>query len=66
MSSSSRDGSAKVTDASEDRELVTCARCARQPRDPDDRASWATIDDAEVCPGCLTLTESEAHRAAER
>ena len=47
-------------------ELVTCERCARLPRDPDDRASWTTIDAAEVCPGCLTLTESDALRGADR
>jgi hypothetical protein len=55
-----------VSDSSKESEFVLCARCARPPRDPEDRASWATIDDAEVCPGCFTLTESEALRGAGR
>lgn len=44
---------------------MTCARCARCARDADDRATWATIEDESVCPGCLTLMESEAHRSAD-
>jgi hypothetical protein len=46
-------------------ELVTCARCARPPRDPDDRSAWAMVDEGEVCPGCLTLTEVEARKGLE-
>jgi hypothetical protein len=55
-----------VSDSSKESEFVLCARCARRPRDSEDRASWATIDDAEVCPGCFTLTESQALRGAGR
>jgi hypothetical protein len=36
-----------------------CARCARLPRDPDDRMAWVTVDDDEICPGCLTLNDRE-------
>jgi hypothetical protein len=43
-------------------EVVTCLRCARSPRDPDDRVTWVTIGAADVCPGCLTLTEAEVLR----
>jgi hypothetical protein len=42
--------------------LLQCARCARPPRDPDDRASWVTIDDDRICPGCLTLNDRERLR----
>lgn len=41
---------------------LVCARCRRPPRDPDDRASWVTINDDELCPGCLTLAELERVR----
>jgi len=41
---------------------VTCVRCAREPRDEDDRTSWASIDQEDVCPGCLTLSEADALR----
>jgi hypothetical protein len=40
-------------------DLETCSRCARSARDPDDRSTWVTIDDEEVCPGCLTLLETD-------
>ena len=59
-------GAAEVGDDETELELVTCERCARPPRDPDDRASWAKIDAADVCPGCLTLAESDALRRTER
>jgi hypothetical protein len=36
-----------------------CARCARLPRDADDRMSWVTIDDNQICPGCLTLSDRD-------
>jgi hypothetical protein len=42
--------------------LLHCARCARPPRDPDDRATWVTIDDDRICPGCLTLNDRERLR----
>ena len=37
----------------------TCSRCARFVRDADDHTTWVTIDDEEVCPGCLTLLETD-------
>jgi hypothetical protein len=36
---------------------VICARCVRAPRDPDDRATWVTIADDRICPGCLTQSD---------
>jgi hypothetical protein len=39
-----------------------CPRCTRSPRDAEDRLNWATIDDAEVCPGCLTMNDVERLR----
>ena len=44
---------------------LVCARCARAPRDPDDRTAWVTIDDDEICPGCLTLNDRERLRTDE-
>jgi hypothetical protein len=41
---------------------LRCSRCIRAPRDPDDRATWVTIDAAKVCPGCLTLDERDRLR----
>jgi hypothetical protein len=41
---------------------LRCARCVRTPRDADDRLAWVTIDDHTVCPGCLTLSDSERLR----
>jgi len=43
----------------DDSDLETCSRCARFERDADDRTTWVTIDDEEVCPGCLTLLETD-------
>jgi hypothetical protein len=43
-------------------DLVTCRRCARTPRDPDDHETWVAMDGSEICPGCLTLIEAEAQR----
>jgi hypothetical protein len=37
----------------------SCSRCARFARDSDDRSTWVTIEDEEVCPGCLTLLETD-------
>lgn len=45
---------------------LTCIRCARQPRDEEDLASWVSIGMEDVCPGCLTLTEADALRNADR
>jgi hypothetical protein len=44
---------------------LLCARCARTPRDPDDRTTWVTIDDDRICPGCLTLNDRERLRMDE-
>jgi hypothetical protein len=55
-----------VSEPSSVGKLETCARCARRARDADDRETWATIGEAEICPGCLTLTEVEALRNADR
>jgi hypothetical protein len=44
---------------------LQCARCARAPRDPDDRTTWVMIDDDRICPGCLTLTDREQLRTDE-
>jgi hypothetical protein len=38
---------------------VVCARCVRAPRDPDDRATWITMADERMCPGCLTQSDRE-------
>jgi hypothetical protein len=43
----------------EENGLETCARCARSARDAEDRSTWVTIEDEEVCPGCLTLLETD-------
>jgi len=43
----------------EEIDLESCARCARSARDADDRSTWVTIEDEEVCPGCLTLLETD-------
>jgi hypothetical protein len=42
-----------------------CARCGRAARDQDDRAAWVTIDDDEICLGCMTLSDRERLRADE-
>jgi hypothetical protein len=44
---------------------LLCARCARAPRDPDDRATWVTIAEDWICPGCLTLNDRERLRMDE-
>lgn len=41
---------------------VQCARCRRSPRDDADYVSWCALDDGSVCPGCLTMLETETHR----
>jgi hypothetical protein len=41
---------------------LRCARCTRAPRDADDRTAWVVIDDETVCPGCLTMSDSERLR----
>ena len=43
---------------------VRCARCVRAPRDDADYVAWATLDEGAVCPGCLTMLETEARRAS--
>jgi coenzyme F420-reducing hydrogenase gamma subunit len=46
-------------------DTVLCARCVRAPRDEEDRATWVTIDDDEICLGCTTLNDRERLRADE-
>jgi hypothetical protein len=38
---------------------LQCARCTRASRDADDELAWVIIDDDTVCPGCLTMSDSE-------
>lgn len=47
---------------SDDERAVVCARCVRAPRDPEDRATWITLDDERICPGCLTQSDLERLR----
>jgi len=42
-----------------------CTRCQRAPRDDGDFVSWEQLDEGEVCPGCLTMLETQARRTAE-
>jgi hypothetical protein len=44
---------------------VTCTRCLREPRDDADYVTWQALDEGTVCPGCLTMLESEASRTSE-
>jgi hypothetical protein len=38
---------------------LLCARCVRAARDADDFATWISFAEGdEICPGCLTLSES--------
>lgn len=43
---------------------VRCSRCRRAPRDDVDYVGWEALDDGTVCPGCLTMLETEARRAS--
>jgi len=43
---------------------VRCSRCQRAPRNDLDYVDWEALDDAPVCPGCLTMLEVEARRAS--
>lgn len=43
---------------------ITCSRCLRAPRDDADYVDWEALDEGAVCPGCLTMLEAEARRAA--
>jgi hypothetical protein len=45
---------------------VRCTRCTRAPRNAEDRLAWVTIDDTEICPGCLTMTDNEQLRNDSR
>jgi hypothetical protein len=45
---------------------IVCTRCTRTPRDTDDRLAWVTIDDDEICPGCLTMNDEERLRNDKR
>ncbi len=44
---------------------VRCSRCRREPRNDADYVAWHALDEGAVCPGCLTLLEEDAQRAAE-
>jgi hypothetical protein len=41
---------------------MRCSRCQRAPRDDDDYVGWEALDEGAVCPGCLTMLETEARR----
>jgi hypothetical protein len=40
---------------------VQCSRCRREPRNDEDYVTWQALDEGAVCPGCLTMLETEAH-----
>jgi hypothetical protein len=42
---------------------IRCTRCRREPRDDADYVTWQALDEGAVCPGCLTLIETEAARS---
>jgi hypothetical protein len=44
---------------------VRCSRCRREPRDDADYVTWHALDEGAVCPGCLTMLETEARQASE-
>jgi hypothetical protein len=44
---------------------VRCSRCRREPRDDSDYVTWQALDEGSVCPGCLTMLETDARRASE-
>jgi hypothetical protein len=44
---------------------VRCSRCRREPRDDADYVTWHALDEGAVCPGCLTMLETDACRASE-
>jgi hypothetical protein len=44
----------------------TSSPLARTPRDAEDRLSWITIDDNEICSGCLTVSDAERLRTDNR
>jgi hypothetical protein len=44
---------------------VRCLRCRREPRDDADYVTWHALAEGSVCPGCLTMLETEARRASE-
>jgi len=46
----------------DDETPVVCARCVRAPRDPEDRATWITLADERICPGCLTQSDLDRLR----
>ena len=41
---------------------LLCARCVRAARDPDDRTTWVTLADEQICPGCVTQNDRERLR----
>ena len=44
---------------------VRCSRCLREPRNDADYVTWSALDEGAVCPGCLTLLETETARAGQ-
>lgn len=42
---------------------VRCSRCRRAPRDDADYVGWEVLEEGAVCPGCLTMLETEVRRA---
>jgi hypothetical protein len=44
---------------------VSCSRCRREPRDDADYVTWRALEEGTVCPGCLTLLETDERRAYE-
>jgi hypothetical protein len=44
---------------------VKCSRCRREPRNDADYVAWDAHDKGPVCPGCLTMLETEARGTHE-
>lgn len=63
MSERGTDGGSVDPDSSNLSNQVRCPRCRRPPRDDADYVDWEVLDEGAVCPGCLTMLETEARRA---
>jgi len=44
---------------------VSCSRCRREPRDDADYVTWHALEGGTVCPGCLTLLETDQLQARD-
>ena len=44
---------------------LRCSRCRRAPGDDADYVTWRALTEGAVCPGCLTLLETDAARTTE-